>query len=203
MCQACDCCWARSRRQPVIDVIVAAALTWAAHSSVAVVLLIMSFAAKGVVPPQAAYRPGSRCQSRHRLEPAVRSSARPAIRRPKRLPIGNLLNRCDRVRPRAGAARSGSGRRLVSLDPNADRAVADFHTVFNLAMAALFFPMLRPLGRLLSVAVAGSCRPGRSVAAGLSRRSDAREIPAIALTGSSARGAAHGRCSRSYAGRGT
>ncbi|MGH7031434.1 MAG: Na/Pi cotransporter family protein, partial [Stellaceae bacterium] len=34
---------------PVIGVLVAAAFTWAAHSSVAIVLLIMSFAAQGVV----------------------------------------------------------------------------------------------------------------------------------------------------------
>src|SRR5580658_9239571 len=42
--------------QPLIDVILAAAVTWAAHSSVAVVLLVVSFAAKGVVPPEAATR---------------------------------------------------------------------------------------------------------------------------------------------------
>src|SRR3954468_17680886 len=39
--------------QPIIDVILAAALTWAAHSSVATVLLTISLAAKGVVPPHA------------------------------------------------------------------------------------------------------------------------------------------------------
>ena len=41
--------------QPLIDVILAAVLTWAAHSSVAVVLLVVSFAAKGVIPPEAAF----------------------------------------------------------------------------------------------------------------------------------------------------
>ena len=41
--------------QPVIDVILAAAVTWAAHSSVATVLLIMSFAATGVIPPHAGF----------------------------------------------------------------------------------------------------------------------------------------------------
>ena len=41
--------------QPWLDVIVAAGLTWAAHSSVAIVLLVMSLAAKGVVPPDAAF----------------------------------------------------------------------------------------------------------------------------------------------------
>ena len=39
----------------MLDVLVAAGLTWAAHSSVAVVLLVMSFAAKGAVPPDAAF----------------------------------------------------------------------------------------------------------------------------------------------------
>jgi len=41
--------------QPVLDVILAAGLTWAAHSSVAIVLLVMSFATKGTVPPEAAF----------------------------------------------------------------------------------------------------------------------------------------------------
>src|SRR5437764_12204817 len=41
--------------QPIIDVILAAALTWAAHSSVATVLLIASFASQGVIPPHAAF----------------------------------------------------------------------------------------------------------------------------------------------------
>src|SRR5262245_27974292 len=41
--------------QPIIAVVIAAALTWAAHSSVATVLLIVSLAAKGVVPPHAAF----------------------------------------------------------------------------------------------------------------------------------------------------
>ena len=41
--------------EPVVDVILAAGLTWASHSSVAVVLVVMSFAAKGVVPPESAF----------------------------------------------------------------------------------------------------------------------------------------------------
>src|SRR5271170_4591638 len=40
---------------PVLDVLLAAGLTWAAHSSVAIVLLVMSLASKGVVPPHAAF----------------------------------------------------------------------------------------------------------------------------------------------------
>ena len=39
----------------LLDVCLAAILTWAAHSSVAIVLLIMSLATKGVVPADAAF----------------------------------------------------------------------------------------------------------------------------------------------------
>jgi hypothetical protein len=38
---------------PFMDILLAAGLTWAAHSSVAIVLLIMAFAAQAVVPPHA------------------------------------------------------------------------------------------------------------------------------------------------------
>src|SRR4029077_5463172 len=41
--------------QPLLDVILAAGLTWAVHSSVAIVLVMMSFAAQGTVPPEAAF----------------------------------------------------------------------------------------------------------------------------------------------------
>src|SRR4029077_13647384 len=41
--------------QPIIDVILAAALTWAAHSSVATMLLIISLATQSVIPPHAAF----------------------------------------------------------------------------------------------------------------------------------------------------
>src|SRR5215472_17017177 len=49
--------------EPLIDLLIAAGLTWAAHSSVAVVLLIMAFAAQAVVPPHARLCSRSRGQS--------------------------------------------------------------------------------------------------------------------------------------------
>src|SRR5438067_10124083 len=78
--------------QPVIDVILAAALTWAAHSSVATVLLIASFAAKGVIPPHAAFALVLGANLGAALIPLLESSGNgdPAA---KRLPVGNLLNR--------------------------------------------------------------------------------------------------------------
>ncbi len=163
---------------PVIDVIVAAAFTWAAHSSVAAVLLIMSFAAQGVVPPEAAFALVLGANLGTALNPLFEagSTGDPAARR---LPIGNLLNRA--VGCVLGLALLGViGPWLVALEPNATRAVADFHTFFNLAMAVLFFPLLRPLARLLRRIL-----PARAVPTDPSRPvyldAAALEIPAVAL----------------------
>src|ERR1700733_11641737 len=77
---------------PVLCIIIAAALTWAAHSSVAVVLLVMSLAYSQFVTPEAALalvlgaNPGS--ASKRLMEGGIRGD--PASRR---LPAGNLLNR--------------------------------------------------------------------------------------------------------------
>ncbi|MBV9203064.1 MAG: Na/Pi cotransporter family protein [Alphaproteobacteria bacterium] len=132
---------------PLIDVLIAAALTWAAHSSVAVVLLIMAFAAQGVVPPHAAFALVLGANLGTAINPLLESgvSGDPAA---KRLPIGNLINRV------AGCALAlcllkWAGPALISLDPDPGRAVADFHTAFNFVLALLFFPLLKPYAKLL------------------------------------------------------
>jgi phosphate:Na+ symporter len=167
---------------PLIDVVLAAALTWAAHSSVAVVLLIMSFAAQGVVPPHAAFALVLGANLGTALNPLLEadSNGDPAG---KRLPLGNLLNRL--VGCVIGLALLDlTGPWLVSLEPNPARAVADFHTLFNLVMAALFFPVLRPLAQLLAWVL-----PTRAVPADPSRPvyldQAATETPAVALAAAS------------------
>jgi phosphate:Na+ symporter len=167
---------------PVIDVIIGVALTWAAHSSVAIVLLTMSFAAQGVVPPQAAFALVLGANLGTALNPLFEAglTGDPSARR---LPIGNLLNRL--VGCVLGLALLGViGRWLVAFEPDASRAVADFHTLFNLVMAALFFPVLGPLARLLRRLL-----PARAVPSDPSRPvyldQDALEIPAIAIAAAS------------------
>jgi phosphate:Na+ symporter len=90
--------------QPLIDVILAAALTWAAHSSVAVVLLIVSFAARGVIPPEAAFALVLGANLGTALNPLLEGviGRDPSA---KRLPIGNLLNRLIGVALGAGTTR--------------------------------------------------------------------------------------------------
>jgi phosphate:Na+ symporter len=133
--------------QPVLDVILAAGLTWAAHSSVAVVLLVMAFATKGTVPPDAAYAMVLGANLGTAINPVLEGAtgSDPAS---KRLPIGNLLNRLAGV-CFGLAALPYLGRWLVAIDPDNARSVADFHTAFNLVLALVFFPLLKPYAALL------------------------------------------------------
>jgi len=132
---------------PLIDILLAAGLTWAAHSSVAVVLLVMAFAAQAVVPPHAAFALVLGANLGTAINPLLESGVGgdPAA---KRLPIGNLINRIVGC-ALALALLNWIGPALVTIEPNAGRAVADFHTGFNIVLALLFFPLLKPFARLL------------------------------------------------------
>ena len=166
--------------QPVIDVILAAGLTWVAHSSVATILLIVSLAANQVVPPEAAFALVLGANLGSALNPLIEGSAGgdPVA---KRLPMGNVLNRAVGV-VIALALLPWIGPLMVTIDPNAARAVADFHTAFNLVTAGLFLPLLGPLARLLAWML-----PARAAVADPSKPiyldEAAREMPAIALAG--------------------
>jgi phosphate:Na+ symporter len=135
--------------EPVLGLLLAATVTWAAHSSVAIVLLIMSFASKGVIPPQAAFALVLGANLGTAINPLLEgvTGGDPSA---KRLPFGNLLNRA-----------LGCGIGLLALPvispwlatvvPDNARAVADFHTGFNLLLAVVFFPLLTPFAALLRI----------------------------------------------------
>src|SRR5712672_625221 len=166
--------------EPLIDILVAAALTWAAHSSVAVVLLIMDFAAKGVIPPHTAFALVIGANLGTAINPLLESGVTgdPAG---KRLPVGNLINRV--VGCALGLALlNWIGPALIALDPNPGRAVADFHTGFNIVLAVVFFPLLKPFARLLVrllPARVDTADPSQPIYLDWA----ARETPSIALAG--------------------
>jgi phosphate:Na+ symporter len=165
---------------PLIDIVLAAGLTWAAHSSVAIVLLIMALAAQAAVPPHAAFALVLGANLGTALNPLLEGglSGDPAA---KRLPVGNLLNRIVGC-ALALATLKWIGPLLVMIEPDAGRAVADFHTGFNIVLALLFFPILTPFARLLVRLL-----PARVDPADPSRPAyldwAARETPSIALAG--------------------
>ena len=132
---------------PLIDVILAAAMTWAAHSSVAVVLLVMSFTAKGVVSLHTALALVLGANIGTALNPLLEGSTQ-GDAAGKRLVVGNLLTRlmgCVIALPLLNWLTP----LLAGIEPDLSRAVADFHTAFNLALALLFLPLLGPASRLL------------------------------------------------------
>ena len=95
---------------PVMCILIAAALTWAAHSSVATVLLIMSLAYSHFITPAAALALVLGANLGSAINPLFEGARRgdPAS---YRLPVGNLLNRLRRHR--ACRAVSASARRCL------------------------------------------------------------------------------------------
>ena len=163
---------------PLVDVLLAAGLTWAAHSSVAIILLIMSLCAQNVVPPDAAFALVLGANLGTAINPLLEgiTAGDPAS---KRLPIGNLLSRAVGVMM-ALAALGPLGRLMVTMEPDNARVVADFHTLFNLVLACLFLPVLSQYARLL-----GRLLPQRADPADPSRPlyldPAARQMPMVAL----------------------
>lgn len=150
---------------PVVAVLLAAILSWAAHSSVAAILLIASLAGGGVIGPEAAIAMVAGANLGSAINPIIEGPGgdghNPAARR---LPVGNLVNRivgCLIVVPLLGPITAG----LQTVSPDATRLAANFHLAFNLAMAALFIGPLpwfaRTLTRLFPerVAVADPAMP--------------------------------------------
>lgn len=163
---------------PLVDVLLAAGLTWAAHSSVAIILLIMSLCAQNVVPPDTAFALVLGANLGTAINPLLEGTTAgdPAS---KWLPVGNLLSRAVGV-VMALAALGPLGRLMVTMEPDNARVVADFHTMFNLVLACLFLPVLSPYARLL-----GRLLPQRADPADPSRPlyldPAARQIPIVAL----------------------
>ncbi len=166
--------------QPLIDVIIAAALTWAAHSSVAIVLFIVSLSGTGTVPPEAAFALVLGANLGTALNPMLESDGTgdPATRR---VPIGNFVNRvvgcllCLVLLPWITPL-------MMQLDPDRARVAADFHTLFNLATALLFLPVLGPFSRLLIRFLPARATP-TDPARPVYLDDAAREIPVVALAG--------------------
>jgi phosphate:Na+ symporter len=122
--------------QPILCLAIAAAVTWAAHSSVAVVLVVMSLGAAHLVSPAAELALVLGANVGSALNPLIETS-QPGNPASRRLPIGNLLTRivgCAAVLPFLGPI----AELLERFEPNPARLAADFHTAFNVLLALLF-----------------------------------------------------------------
>lgn len=164
--------------QPIIALMFGALLTWAAHSSVAIVLLVMSFATKGVIPLDTGLALVLGANLGAALNPVL-ETPRGADRAGARVALGNLFNRL------IGAAVflpliGWIGPQLLRFEPNLGRGVADFHLAFNVAMALAFLPLLRPFAKLLRYCLPARIEP-QDPSRPLYLDPAATETPAIAL----------------------
>jgi phosphate:Na+ symporter len=164
---------------PVLCIIIGAAVTWAVHSSVASVLLIMSLAYSQFITAPAALALVLGANLGSAINPLIEGARRdnPAS---YRLPVGNLINRLVGVvivlpllQPIAG--------HLQAWQPDLARATAEFHIAFNVLTAVLFIGLLDTLAALLRRAL-----PDRVQEADPSKPryldETALETPSLALT---------------------
>ncbi len=130
--------------EPLLAVLIASLLTWACHSSVAIVLLVASLAGSHLLsaPESLALVLGANLGG---AMPALVHASTPIARR---LPLGNLLVRLTGVviiLPWLAVV-AHLLRYITSADA---RLVVDFHFAFNLALALAFLPVVTRLASLL------------------------------------------------------
>jgi phosphate:Na+ symporter len=132
---------------PVLCIIIAAVLTWAAHSSVAVVLLVMSLAYSQFVTPEAALALVLGANLGSAINPLLEAGRRddPASRR---LPVGNMINRLVGI-VIAIPFLASIAREMTALQPDAAKMTAEFHMLFNVALAIVFIGPLDAMAALL------------------------------------------------------
>jgi phosphate:Na+ symporter len=132
---------------PVLCIIIGAIVTWAVHSSVASVLLIMSLAYAQFVTPAAALALVLGANLGSAINPLLEGARRddPAS---YRLPVGNLINRLVGIvlvlpflRPITEL--------LQTWQPDLAKMTAEFHIAFNVTTAILFIGLLDTMANVL------------------------------------------------------
>jgi phosphate:Na+ symporter len=146
---------------PVLCILVAGAFTWAAHSSVATVLLIMSLAYSHFVTPAAALALVLGANLGSAVNPLLEGGHRddPAS---YRLPAGNLINRLVGivvVTPFLAPIAD----RFQAFQPDMAKMTAEFHIAFNAVLVLIFIELLDPLAWFLTKIFPGqraAAKPG-------------------------------------------
>jgi len=133
---------------PLPNLLLAALIAWATHSSVAGVLFVASLAGSGVIAPPAALAMVLGANLGSALNPLLEAGGDAQDRARLRVPAANLLNRilgCLLVL----AVQPWALHWLMLLDATPARLVANAHLAFNLLTAALAFPLLSGTARLM------------------------------------------------------
>src|SRR5438445_10279127 len=133
---------------PVLCIVLGAVVTWAVHSSVASVLLIMSLAYSQFISPYAALALVLGANLGSAINPVFEGARRddPAS---YRLPVGNLINRVVGIVLVLPFLNVIAGH-MHAWQPDLARMTAAFHIAFNVGTAVVFIGLLDAMSRLLS-----------------------------------------------------
>jgi phosphate:Na+ symporter len=132
---------------PVLALAMGALFTWVAHSSVAVILFVISLATVGALSPQLALALVLGANVGSGLIPLGLALRSPAAA--KRVLLGNVAFRV--IGAVIGIIGLNYATDLVALlgsDPA--RQIANAHTGFNVVLALIFLPVIDPVARLLT-----------------------------------------------------
>src|SRR5262245_13564146 len=163
---------------PVLCVLIAAAVPWVAHSGGATVLFIMSLAYSHFITPVSALALVLGANLGSAINPIFEGARRgdPAS---YRLPVGNLFNRVVGIAvalPFLGPIADG----LRGFEPDMAKMTAEFHLAFNDATALGFIALLAPLARILAT-ILPSSNPAEDPYAPRYLDCSALETPSLAL----------------------
>jgi phosphate:Na+ symporter len=166
--------------QPLIAVVLAAIATWALHSSVATILIVMSLASKGLVSADAAIFFVIGANIGTAVNAVVEGTSAASVdTAARRLPVGNLA-----LRVLGGGVALIAAPWISSLlppgGPNLAHSIANVHTLFNLVLAVVALPLLTPYAKLLRILLPTTIRatdPGTPQYLDAS----ARDAPIVAL----------------------
>ena len=132
--------------EPLLGILAAIAATWLVHSSIAIILLVATFAASGLFPPATALTLVIGANLGNALIPVLDQLGAPAAQR--RAAVGNLATRLIlalAVLPFVGPLSAW----LLSLSPADGRLAIEFHVMLNVVGALVFLPFVGPVSALV------------------------------------------------------
>lgn len=131
--------------EKILAVLVIAAVTWFAHSSVAIVLLVMSLATAQAIGPELGLAMVLGANLGAAITAFVATSR--SVPAARRVPLGNLLMRGIGVIALLPAL-AWVMPHLLAIEADPARLIANFHTAFNLGLAVVFLPFIGPIAAL-------------------------------------------------------
>ncbi|MBN9602548.1 MAG: Na/Pi cotransporter family protein [Afipia felis] len=134
--------------EPIFSFLIAAFLTWIAHSSVAIILLVISLAHSQLLTGETALAMVIGANLGSAINPLL-EVGKPGDLASRRVPVGNFLNRVVGV-VLAFPFLHQISQIAAHANMNTALLASTFHLVFNLVLAILFIIPLTPIANMLS-----------------------------------------------------